>query len=191
MKTFFVFALLLLLSGYSSAQTEHTISVQQAQKMQHIGQQTQILEDPAGRLTIQHLLNDSCQQQFSPLNQEVFNHPTTTSTFWFKFTIKNSSDKEIWLKTGNTFSFDSLDLYALDSLDTPISYGHSGVLRPRSNQQFHSNYFCFFLANAKETTPKTFYLKVKGRFFLSLNLMIGSSKALHNYKILEITFSLM
>ena len=154
--------LLLLLSVQSvSAQNHRPVIINQTQQMQLIGQQVYWFADTSAKLGIEEVLTAKIQQKFVWHTKDIFNQPPTKSALWFKFVVRNKTGHELWLETGDGFSF-YLDFYSPNAQGTYGKPIELGALRPQRNKKIPSAFY--YVALSKEDTVKTYYLRKAGDF---------------------------
>jgi len=159
-----LFSVLFLSIALNGQGQNAKIVVKDIQKMILVGKQTYFLEDPSGKLTLNAILKQENQQKFQQLGQDVFNHPATESVFWFRFTIRNQSRKDLWLKVGDMLTIWYADFYTPDARGNYGPPQLMGALRTRSNKAFPtSSSFYAQLRDKSDEELWTYYLKVIGK----------------------------
>jgi signal transduction histidine kinase len=138
-----------------------------------IGNSVQILEDKTNSLKINDVTNSS---YFFPSTQRVPNLGISSSSFWLKFKIKNSSDQEdLLIELANPL-LDEIEFYTL------LPNGNYDVMKVGEYQVFslreynHPSYI-FNLRIPKDSTYQYFF-KFKSNEDMSLPLKLGSYKTI-------------
>lgn len=182
MRQFLIPFLFFLLQ--TSVFSQNTIYISNTQDLLKVGKDVLFLEDLEGNLSLADILKTENQVQFQKNDHDVFNRPAIKSAFWFKFTISNQSQEAIWLEIGDAFTSWNLDFYAPNENNQYSVPTLLGSLRPQTNKQFSSNYYCVELAKGNQTDVKTYYLKtygsakVQGNFNKTYIFQVGTLKAL-------------
>lgn len=166
-------ALIFHLIPFAQLPLSPVVDVESAQ-MELIGDKVLYLEDPSGKLSVDDVIKLSKQGLFIPSSNTVFNRSPTESAFWFRLTVRNKTEQEIWLQIGDAFSTWELDFYTPDSNGRYSAPLLLGSLRPQENKVFDSNYFCVPLLGKDERKSKTFYVRVYGEFPKTHVFKVGS-----------------
>ncbi|WP_027003593.1 7TM diverse intracellular signaling domain-containing protein [Hugenholtzia roseola] len=118
---------------------------------------------------------------FLPNDKPVFARPASTSRFWFRFTVENHTDEDIWINVGSTYPW-FINFYALDSADTPQLLHQTGSMRPEESKAYPANTFWLPINKKGETQPKVYYLSIDANLTLEVPIEIGTLKSLHKTK---------
>jgi len=179
-KSSFLLFLFFLLN-LSNTFAQEIITIQSTQDLFLIGKSVSVLEDKEGKLSIQDILKKEKQQKFTPNQSNVFAHSPTNAVFWFKFTVQNLSEENIWFSTGSICSY--VDFYHPDSLGNYHLVYQTGSLRPKNTRLMNTKAsFWFPLSKAKDSTITTYYVRIKQNFPTILSLQIGTLQTLYEQK---------
>lgn len=173
-----VISFIFLLCYTTTIYCQQKIVVVDESKVLNIGKSTYLLEDETHQLSIQDILNPTHQAKFRLLDSEVFNRSATSTAFWFKIIVKNHTNKEIWLKAGDSFSTWLLDFYAPDSQGKYSKPILSGALRPQQVNALPSNFYCLPLTQGNDSTTKVYYFRIAGKTPKTHLFQIGTTIAL-------------
>lgn len=146
-----------------------------------IGKQVAYLEDPTGKLGIADILSPAHQSRFVRQQTDVFNRTATTSAYWFKFTIQNTSTEDAWLEIGTTFAW-YIDFYAPDSSGRYGRPYQTGTMLPEETKCYDVNVFWLPLNKAGDQAVKTYYVRVVEGLLYELPLQVGTIRSLHANK---------
>ena len=143
-----------------------------------IGKSIEYLEDKDNNLSIQDILNPAYQNKFQEGNKDIFVHVATKSAYWFKITVSNQTMQDVWMDINTSYAW-YLDFYAPD-INGEISElpKLTGTLRDISSKAFPANTFWLPLNKAGETSPKTFYFKIKTSAPLEVPILVGTINSL-------------
>jgi len=178
MKFSFIFSFLFFLT-YLSGFAQNTIQVKTVGDLFLMGQNIVFLEDSSGKSTIQDILKTENQKQFKKNENKVFSRSVSASAFWFKFTVENFSEEDLWFSTGN-IACSYIDFYAPDSLGNYTKVHKTGNLSPKSTRLYDvKNAFWFPLNKAKDSTSKTYYVRIQQNFPIFLPLEVGTIRSLN------------
>jgi len=178
-RAYLIYIFLLLISLKGWAQNDVAV-ISSTKELQRLGKFVYFLEDEVGNLTFEDILLPENQAKFQQNQAEIFARPASASVFWFKMTIQNETEENLWLNFGDSFATWEADFYAPD---TQGNYTHKielGVLRPQENKFFPSTYYCVPL-NLKKTTSQTFYLRLSGSFPKTHDFLVGSTKKMNEH----------
>lgn len=144
-----------------------------------IGKLVYILEDKSGSFNIDNILSDSLQNQFMQWERGEPNFGFTSSVYWIRFTIENSSDKNInaYLEVSYPL-LDYIDLYSHDDLGDYVVRSTGDHLQFNSRDINHRNFIFRLVINAD--SYQTYYMRFKTSSSMNLPLTLWSEKALLN-----------
>jgi len=153
------------------------VTINSINDLELIGQNLVYFEDVDGNITSKDIIGSDCQKKFKQSDKDIFARPATSSVFWFKFSVENKSDTDIWLEVGSTYAW-YIDFYEKDSLGQLKLIAETGTMRPEKNKFYDYNLFWLPLNEAGENSPKTYYLRISASLPLELPLHIGTIKSL-------------
>lgn len=143
-----------------------------------IGNKAAFLEDPTGNLRLQDVL----ERKFTPVGDDVFARPASRSAFWFKITLSNQTQEDVWLEVGTSAVWE-LDFYAPDDFGVYGQPFRTGTMRPRDHKFHDINWFWLPLNKAGDVSPKTYYLRViENKVSLQVPLRVGTFRKLSKHK---------
>lgn len=186
----YILAAIITIFNAITVNAENVIVYNNTNDLLLIGKYVEYYEDVDSKLTIYDIQDKETQKKFKKYHNDVFATPPTNSSYWFKFTVINNSESELWFESGGSYSAWYIDFYRSDSegfYSVPIQ---SGALRGELSKEHNSNFYWFKLSDKKEITPNTFYVRIKSGVSAELPFYIGSLEALHQQenKILLITY---
>lgn len=179
LKVSLILFFLLNFINQSIAQIEELTVIHKTNEVQKVGTNTLFLEDPDGSLTFEDVLKSNNQTQFKKIDKDVFNAPSSESVFWFKMTLKNDTNEDIWLEVGDAFMIETLDFYSSDlngEFGEPLLLGS---LRDLSNKQFPSSHFCVKLQDSNQA--HTYYLRLTTVVPKLYVFQVGTTYAITQY----------
>jgi serine phosphatase RsbU (regulator of sigma subunit)/anti-sigma regulatory factor (Ser/Thr protein kinase) len=141
-----------------------------------LGKHLEILEDPAGSLTINDILSLPYSSQFRKVEQDEPGFGFTSSVYWLKLSIKNSRDEAVdWLLEIAYPPLDYISLY------TPGENGgytvkNTGDRRPFSSREITYRNFVFLL-NENPGSSKTYYLRMQSSSSMNFPLNYWQEEA--------------
>ncbi len=189
MKGIISFFLILLFCLQASGQQQIVYS--DTKVINKIGHFVSVFEDSTNRLTIKEVATN---KKFQPRTSDVPNLGVTTSTFWVKFQIENTTDDSDLLLDLAQPTLNQVELY--QKKDT----GYLLLLKTGTevpfNQRLYSQQNYLFNLILPKGKPQVYYLKVKGSDQVMLPLSIGDTKlilesAMRKDMIFGIFFGLM
>lgn len=156
MKPFFISALLLFLFVQKLLFGDSVIDL--GQNHDHIGQYLSVYEDPTADMTLENI-TALPQEVFRPLNKEVDSHLFTTSAYWYRFNVSNSSTDP--LSRLIVFNIPWLDVIHITviSPDGNRSYSEGGDTYPYAVRTVKSNLSNFEHSFAPGVS--TVYIQIK------------------------------
>ncbi|WP_299462569.1 7TM diverse intracellular signaling domain-containing protein [uncultured Microscilla sp.] len=169
---------LLLWLGLHTTYGQSTIVITQTQQMQLIGKQVLYYEDTTARLNLEDVRQPRVQQQFKPLNKDIFNQEPSQSVLWFKLIVQNKTGQDLWLETGDSFAY-YIDFYRPNAEGKYTSPIKLGVLRPKENKLVASNFY--YVPLSKSDSVQTYYLRKAGDFTHYHVFQAGTPQALHKH----------
>jgi len=163
---------LFFFSGSSYGQQAPVIFSNQEESIK-IGRSISVLEDKDGKLTVQDVSESG---EFKQSTEENPNLGVSSSTFWIKFSIQNTSpDQQIFLELAAPLT-DQAELYAFHE---PGSYDTQKISEdePFSARKYKSRNYLFDI-DAPVNATTTYYLKIKSSEQIQLPLTLATSKAI-------------
>ena len=137
-----------------------------------IGLQADLLEDPAGKLSLAQILSPEYQSQFKRSTQDVPNYGIKQTTIWCRIRIKNFSDND-WVLNVDFPNLDSVVLF--QPANNYYIREATGRSFPFSKRIIKNRSFIFPLSINKNE-EKEFYLKVENHICV-FPLYIGTMAA--------------
>lgn len=155
--------------------SQENIRFESEEEILSIEDKIMILEDTDGTLSIQDVLEAETQNKFQKNKDLSFNPITATSSaFWFKFTVSNHSNQDIWFALHKTLLL-YLDFYAPDEAGNYTKVIHTGGLRPFESRAYPiMTGFWLPLNKANDKQPKTYYIRLQSHFIPDIILQIDN-----------------
>ncbi len=142
---------------------------------QNIGRNLQILEDKSNSLSVEDVIRSN---DFKQSAADVPILGVSTSTFWVKFTVTNTSNESSLLLELSQPTMEEVALYTQQP-DGRFTVQKSGISLPFSARRYSNQNYIFDLSILKDHSA-TYFIKVKSSDQIMLPLSIGIPK-----KILE------
>jgi hypothetical protein len=142
-----------------------------------LGRYLQILEDPAGNLTIQEVSSPSYSEKFTASAEETPTFGYSSSTYWVRFHLKNESQlSNYWLLELGFSNMQYVDLF----IPSPEGNGYitrqTGVLRPFSTRDLDYHHIVFTLP-VPVNAEKIYYMRFQSGTSMTIPLTVLSQKA--------------
>jgi two-component system NtrC family sensor kinase len=188
-KIFFLYSLMFF--AVSMQGSNAPIRFSSPESWQEIGGSVEILEDNTNKLTIEQVVHSD---QFQASNQKVPNKGLSSSTFWIKFSITNTSDLENLLLMLEQPVMDEIALYTVLP-DGKYTVRNMGEQFPFSNREFNVPDYIFKLGIPTNSTL-TYLIRLKSSDQIQIPLVLASERTvfenLNNKNILSgIYFGIM
>jgi len=155
-----------------------TIVIDNPLELKLIGSKVYFLEDKSAALSISDILRPENQSEFIKQSSDVFTANPSSSAYWFKFTVSNKTNEELWLEAGGTYSAWIVDFYQPDSLGnysepiTQKAFGEMGYNR------YQSGFHWFKLDKCSKKSAHTFYVRIESGVAPELPFYVGTRRAL-------------
>ena len=79
----------------------------------YLRSELEFLEDPSGSMTFEQVLSAENQSRFQPNEAKVFNRGNTSSVYWLRFSVANSTSNSIPLIFSIENLYGSLELFGM------------------------------------------------------------------------------
>ena len=122
------------------------------------------LEDVNSNLKIQDIL----KKEFKKRSNSKFALGYKKGTMWFKFSLKNTTNKDSFIISLNESFYEIANLYYKDEI---IIKKENGVFTPIKDRDLKTNYISFDIKIPKNST-RTFLLELKGKYSYFGNITI-------------------
>ncbi len=152
--------------------SQTSVLLDDSTKLHDIGQQTYYLEDASLGLSIEEIINNDLDINFTPNSQETINFSSTASAYWLKFKVTKTIRGNFYLNVGSAY-IDSISLYEFDEENKLISTRHTGDDLPFDSREIEVGNYLFALDHDLNST-RTFYLRVKSDQPLFFPLRVGT-----------------
>ncbi len=162
---------------YSQKESASIVEIDSINELLLIGKSIEYFEDSSGDLTVDDIQKKEIQSKFTIGTKDIFARPATNSAFWFRFTVSNNCNEDIWLEVGSTYAW-YIDLFKSDSLRTYKKIAETGTMRAESSKFYKHNLFWLPLNKANQSKAEVYYLKVSASLPLELPLHVGTIRAL-------------
>ncbi|HEY8400374.1 MAG TPA: sensor histidine kinase, partial [Cytophagaceae bacterium] len=149
-----------------------------------VGRYLDVLEDSRNALDINYVSSPSFNFNFHPNPFEIFRIYKTNSTYWFRLTLKNKSEKvDHWVLEIFDSHIDTLEIYI------PFEKGKFKKFQTGDQENFNSREykhknFAFGIALKKEE-EKTIYIKVKSSHPVAMMGVVRSPQRFVHYSTSE------
>ena len=177
-----IHSLTILLLSFSVSNAQIIIEYDSLHVMKKIGTSVEYLEDQNGELNIEDILKPEYQNKFQRQNKEIFNRSATKSVFWFKISLQNQSNQDLWLEIGEANYTWYADFYAPDQQNNYNKPRLLGSLRPQKNKEFPTNSYCVFLSPKEDQELRTYYLRLEEKFAYTHMFSVGTQLALFKHR---------
>ncbi len=155
------------------------ISITDLYQLELAGRQVLVLEDRAGKLSIEDIQKPENQALFKSYHKNIFTKPPSNHTTWFKITVANHTSEDVWVNLASVTPW-YIDFYARDTeAGKYILKAQTGMMRPSKNKQYPANNFWLPLVEEGRQGFQTFYISVKSERTIELPIYIGTLHALH------------
>jgi signal transduction histidine kinase len=134
-----------------------------------IGSQIKIIEDKEDTLSFIQILSS---KNFASNKNDIPNFGVTSSSFWLKFEIKNTSDVNHLLLNIKAYNIDEISFYLI-SPNKKIHYSKTGNNVP-FYQRVYKNPGCFFDLIMANNSSAICFIKIKGSGQIITPIFIGS-----------------
>ncbi len=166
---YYFFALLFFSSALNASDSLRVISGKQEY---FPGLSAEYLEDPAGNLTIEDLLDDSGSFEWRKSEKKVMAFGFSHSVYWIRFTAENRSFSENMILEVMYPLLDYIDLYTVrysGSKPEVAGFQTAGDMRPFSDRDIKYRN-SVFETNVNEKT--VYYLKIRSESSLEISLAL-------------------
>lgn len=161
---------------------QNKIELKSVEEVLSVGKQVSFLEDKNGNLSLEDALKPQNQQKFQAIDDDIFIKPATTSAYWFKVTVRNFSNEDAWLSIGRSESL-YIDFYSPDSVGNYQKPIKTGAFRPFKSRPYRIiSDFWLPLNLAKDTQPRTYYVRIKQLVSYELPFRVGTLRSLNHRK---------
>ncbi len=140
-----------------------------------IGKYLDILEDPAGNLTIEQVISPEYKSRFFPSREESPNLGFTSSACWVRFHVRNESGKNSdWVVESGYVNIHYIDYYSYGSGGEKYEAVKTGILMPAETRQIPYHRFAFKLS-AGVNQERTIYIRFRSGGTVTVLLKIFST----------------
>lgn len=173
-KQFLLFLTSLLFLGIQ-ASGQAVFTYQNSVSKVNIGKYLYYFEDKTGLMNFDQirLLSGS----FKLLNSEVPNFKISSSVFWFRFAVKNSSAEPFLFVDLEYPPLDEVDFFSVSGNQQIKQRSGTGVKLSLRNTQSQNHVFKLELNPESE---KEFFLRIQSKSLILVPLYIGSASAIYN-----------
>ena len=169
LKVAFVFFSALLLHTNLSASPVITFS--DVDKVHRIGREVLLFEDTSNKLTINDIIKSDA---FKPATLDVPNLGVTSSSFWIKFSVNNTTQNNNVLLEFDQPTIDEVDLYRIEA-DGSIEEQKEGEVKPYEYRRYKNQNHVFDL-DVPAGQTRDFYMRLKSGEQLMFPAYIGTPK---------------
>ncbi|MBT1684932.1 7TM diverse intracellular signaling domain-containing protein [Dawidia soli] len=139
-----------------------------------IGRSVYYYKDERATLSLDDVRHEPIASQFQRSEASWPHFGTTQAAVWLRFTVVNHTQSGCVLEIAEP-GLQHIQLFAPTAAGN--YEGHTfGLLHPMSSRPIKNNYFLYRLVAAGDSTPHTFYLRVKTDVNLDVPMTIGSFK---------------
>jgi len=160
-----------VLPAFGQSPQVTTLTADQSVHVRSMSSSIELLEDPAGQLTIDAVSRTSADTGFVAATPDTTNIGFTPSAWWARFTLRNASDapRLIYLRQDYPL-IDSLDLY-VPAADGGWQRHETGDRRPFNTRDIQHKDFLFPLTLPPQS-QRTFYLRYASQGPVDINLSL-------------------
>lgn len=141
-----------------------------------IAKNVSIYEDKTSHLDIQNILDKEIQKQFKKNEKSVIAFNFSTSSFWLKLSLINSSNAHLALQIKNIL-LDSIQVFVVEN-EQIILRKQAGLLIPFRERDVKTNYYIFDLPISQQSIYDI-YIRVNSRLPIEVFASIGSREVLN------------
>ena len=142
-----------------------------------LGLYLEILQDPAGKLTIDEASSVAYDARFRPSQVEVPNLGYTNSTYWVRFHVKNTTHEiKDWLLELGFANLHYVDFYLPNPQGTGWVSRQTGILRPFSTRDIPSRHIIFSMPLPPQT-EQTYYMRFQSGASMTIPLVVWQREA--------------
>ena len=160
--------ILIILCSFAS-QANSQIIYSEATELMSIAKSSMVFEDEDHKFTKEEVFNFP-DNQFTKFDKEVLNFKHTSSKFWLKFNVKNTTAQELTLLVDNPL-IHHLNVFVKSEHGTFREY-YSGSFTLHETRSFKSSTFTFELG----TNPETIFIETSTKTDFFIPLYIGAVK---------------
>ncbi|KOY85440.1 hypothetical protein AD998_04085 [bacterium 336/3] len=147
------------------------VALQESKPSQEVGDFLTFVEDKTNKLTIDEISKSEFQKEFQINKQKVFNVGISSSTFWLKIRVQNTSPQvRDWLIYSSYTFLDEVVLYKKNNQNVWIGET-TGIKHSFTQRSIKHRYIAFSLT-FQDTTPQTVYLKIRSETPIQFPLYI-------------------
>ncbi|MCU0390334.1 MAG: ATP-binding protein [Thermoflexibacter sp.] len=168
--------ILLFIIFFSNIFAQSPIVIGDGQDVKSIGKEVFLYKDSTQSFDIEIVSNNSFAQYFQISTQEIPNFDITSHAVWAKFVLKNESQERLFLEIDNP-NIDSISLFYSIGNQTIKRFPLTGAAFPVSSKNLFMTNFVFALPMEKGEVG-TFYLRLKGTFWLNFPLYVGTPQVI-------------
>ena len=141
-----------------------------------LGLHLEILEDPAGKLTIEDMASPAFAAKFTPSQAQNPVYGFTDSAYWVRMELENETSQTTdWVMTVNFANMHYVDLYTPLPGGNGFSVKQSGTLRPVSGRDILFHRIAFELIVPTDT-QQTYFLRFKNGASMTLGMTLFTMK---------------
>jgi signal transduction histidine kinase len=118
---------------------------------------------------------------FKPIETVVFSKPPGIKTYWFVFSAQNLTHEVLWMQISTLFAWE-IDIYLIDKDESHSILGYSGLRRVKRPNKLGHDAFLLPLAQAIETEPRKYLIRVYEPAPFELPLAFGTYETLKDYQ---------
>ena len=161
----------------STAGYSYSGKVMYSDEVQYIGKDVFYIEDPGHSFSVDEIWLKRKTGQLTQCSRHVFAKPSTLSSYWFVFDLKNNTEKDVWLDIHNS-NLDSLKFYKLNRKGEVLKSVITGSYFPRSTRIYDVGTFWFNLLDKSDTSSYTIMVKAFSGAMMEVPMKIGSFQSL-------------
>jgi two-component system, sensor histidine kinase LadS len=167
---------LVLIISFRESAAQKIIHFRDDETTVPIGRSVYYYEDESTALGLEDIRRGTVAEQFQRSETSWPHFGTTRAAVWLRFTIVNHTQSACVLEIAEP-GLQHIQFFAPTAKGD--YEGHTfGLLHPMSSRPIKNNYFLFRLAAAGDSTPHTFYLRVKTDVNLDVPMTISSYKGI-------------
>ncbi|SFE84745.1 7TM diverse intracellular signaling domain-containing protein [Thermoflexibacter ruber] len=174
-RFFHIIRILLLMLVSCPITAQDLLILKDSKMVFDIAKNVSVYEDKANRLDIQKILAKEIQKQFRKNEKTVIAFNFSSSCFWIKLSLINSTNEPLALQIKNIL-LDTIQVFVVEN-EQVILRKQAGLLIPFRERDVKTNYYIFDLPSSQHSIYDI-YLRVNSRLPIEVFASIGSREVL-------------
>ncbi len=176
-RSFFLILLFMFIQFiFNTLQAQNQgIVVEKNDEIYFAGHNIKFFEEPQRILSIEEILSQENQTQFTANGKKLFNLPPGRNGIWFKVTVENRTGEDIGFELGGQM-VGKADFYRPDSTGNFTDIVRTGTMRPKENKEFPVG--MYWIQLGKKPLSETYFFRIESALPRDFVFKIGTLKAL-------------